>query len=84
VLGTSHGFDEPLGVPKWDLVISLFAAWVLVFLCLCRGVKSSGKVVYFTATFPYVLLLILLVRGVTLTGSAEGIKFYVTGWPRAT
>jgi solute carrier family 6 dopamine transporter-like protein 3 len=36
------------------------------------------QVVWFTALFPYAVLLILLVRGVTLPGSAEGIKYYLS------
>jgi hypothetical protein len=37
-----------------------------------------AQVVWFTALFPYAVLLILLVRGVTLPGSAEGIKYYLS------
>ncbi|XP_033233928.1 sodium- and chloride-dependent glycine transporter 1-like [Drosophila pseudoobscura] len=77
VLGLSSGIEET-GSIKPSLAGCLFMAWVIVFLCLCKGVQSSGKVVYFTALFPYVVLVILFVRGVTLPGASTGILFYLT------
>lgn len=35
------------------------------------------QVVYFTATFPYVVLITLLIRGLTLEGAAYGIKYFL-------
>ncbi|XP_070197949.1 sodium- and chloride-dependent glycine transporter 1-like [Littorina saxatilis] len=66
-----------LGGISLKIILTLALAWLLIFFCLMNGVKSSGKVVYFTATFPYVILIVLLVRGVTLEGHLDGIKFYV-------
>ncbi|XP_062995986.1 sodium- and chloride-dependent glycine transporter 1 isoform X1 [Elgaria multicarinata webbii] len=67
-----------LGEVRLPLLGCLGVSWVVVFLCLIKGVKSSGKVVYFTATFPYVVLTILFVRGITLEGAVTGILYYLT------
>ena len=83
-----------LGVPDLELALCLAGCWVLLFLTMWKGVASSGKVftstdtyvveifsaqvAYFTAIFPYVVLITLLVRGLTLPGAMEGVWFYIT------
>ncbi|CAL8390094.1 unnamed protein product [Boreogadus saida] len=76
VLKMSSSLDE-LGPINWKLALCLVAVWVLCYFCVWKGVKSTGKVVYLTATFPYLMLLVLLVRGATLPGAAEGIVYYL-------
>uniref|UniRef100_A0A672HWR6 Transporter n=1 Tax=Salarias fasciatus TaxID=181472 RepID=A0A672HWR6_SALFA len=76
VLGITRGIEE-MGTIKWDLALCLLLVWVICFFCIWKGVKSTGKVVYITATFPFVMLIVLLIRGVTLPGASEGIKFYL-------
>ncbi|GFQ75191.1 sodium-dependent dopamine transporter [Trichonephila clavata] len=79
VLGLQHssGIDD-LGSIKWQMCLCLIAVYLICYFSLWKGISTSGKVVWFTALFPYVVLLVLLVRGCTLPGAAEGIKFYLT------
>ncbi|XP_041659474.1 sodium- and chloride-dependent GABA transporter 2-like isoform X2 [Cheilinus undulatus] len=80
VLGLSGGIEE-MGAVRWDLAGCLLLSWIICYFCIWKGVKSSGKVVYFTATFPYVMMIALLIRGLTLPGAADGIRFYLSPDP---
>ena len=44
VLRVSGGLGEP-GQVNWDLALCLLLAWIVCYLCVCKGVKSSGKVI---------------------------------------
>ncbi|XP_071785464.1 sodium-dependent noradrenaline transporter-like [Asterias amurensis] len=72
----SEGLHDLVGL-KWQLVLCLMAVMVVVYFSLWKGVKSSGKVVWVTATLPYIVLTILLIHGCTLPGSLKGIEYYL-------
>ncbi|XP_078140538.1 sodium- and chloride-dependent GABA transporter 2-like [Centroberyx gerrardi] len=76
VLSMSGGIEE-VGEVRWELVLCLLACWVACYFSIWKGVHTTGKVVYFTAVFPYVMLAILLVRGLTLPGAWQGLVFYL-------
>ncbi|XP_072230715.1 sodium- and chloride-dependent GABA transporter 2-like [Leuresthes tenuis] len=76
VLKISTGIDD-IGSLRWELVLCLILSWIICYFCIWKGIKSTGKVAYFTATFPYLMLLILLIRGVTLPGAIDGIIYYL-------
>ncbi|XP_038179750.1 inactive sodium-dependent neutral amino acid transporter B(0)AT3 isoform X3 [Arvicola amphibius] len=66
------------GTIQWKLFLCLVACWATVYLCVIRGIESTGKVIYFTALFPYLVLTIFLVRGLTLPGATEGLTYLFT------
>ncbi|XP_078359801.1 sodium- and chloride-dependent GABA transporter 1-like isoform X2 [Oculina patagonica] len=76
VLQITPGIGEA-GEVRFELAMCLLLGWIIVYFCVWKGIKSAGKVVYFTATFPYLVLFILLIRGATLEGAGEGVLFYL-------
>ncbi|XP_018541323.1 solute carrier family 6 member 11a [Lates calcarifer] len=76
VLNISTGI-EALGNIQWELSLCLLLAWIICYFCVWKGVRSTGKATYFTATFPIIMLLVLFVRGMTLPGALHGIKYYL-------
>ncbi|XP_036826477.1 sodium- and chloride-dependent transporter XTRP3 [Oncorhynchus mykiss] len=76
-LDISGSIEENGGIHMGQ-ALCLLLAWMIVYLFIVKGVKSTGKVVYFTATFPYLVLIIYLIRGVTLHGAINGVKYMFT------
>ncbi|KAL1513133.1 hypothetical protein ABEB36_002593 [Hypothenemus hampei] len=66
------------GNPKWWIVLCLLLAWIVVFFIVMKGIQSSGKVVYFTSMFPYIVLTIFFIEGMTLNGAKEGLVHMLT------
>jgi len=62
----------------WWIVVCLVFSWFILWLGMVKGIESSGKVMYFTATFPYLVLFIFLIRGLTLRGSTDGLAYLFT------
>ncbi|XP_015683851.1 sodium-dependent serotonin transporter, partial [Protobothrops mucrosquamatus] len=72
----AKGLDD-LGGISWQLTLCLLFIFAIVYFSIWKGVKTSGKVVWVTATFPYAILLILLIRGATLPGAWKGVLYYL-------
>ncbi|VDP70603.1 unnamed protein product [Echinostoma caproni] len=68
---------ENLGQIQWPVLVCFCAVMVICYFSLWKGIHTSGKVVWFTAIFPYVVLLILLCRGLSLDGAIDGIRYYI-------
>lgn len=73
VPGQFSDFAIPIPV-----LIGTVVAWILIYYCIRNGAKSVGKIVKYTVFLPVVLLLILAIKGCTMSGAAEGLtKFFV-------
>ena len=77
VLMRSDDLSDGVGPMLWWLVLGLTLTWVACFLCVMRGAESAGKAVWITMPLPYLMLLVLLFKGMSLAGSGTGVQFYL-------
>lgn len=77
-LGVSDSFWN-IGFIQWRLFIALAAAWAIVYWLLRRGV-SRGIELASRVLIPtlVVMIFIIVIRGLTLPGAAEGLNLLLT------
>ncbi len=66
-----------LSAPRTSVLIGTLVSWGLIFFSLFRGVKWVSKVVLITVPLPWIMLLLLTLRGLTLEGATTGLHYYL-------
>jgi hypothetical protein len=51
------------GTFQWHLFAALLMVWIMAAAAMIKGIQTTGKVLYFTALFPYVVIIFFLVKG---------------------
>ena len=44
-----------------------------MYVCIVKGITENPKIIYVTAIYPYVVLIVFFFRAVTLEGMGDGI-----------
>lgn len=77
ILKEADTIDNGIGMPDLKLTICLVFAWMVIGAVLVKGIQSSGKAAYFLAVFPYIVLILLLIRSATLEGAIDGMIYFI-------
>ena len=77
------GFLKYTGGMVWETFGWTILTWILIYLCLFKGVALTGRVVYFTMLVPLLLCVVILIRAVTLERARNGVVQYVGSWSSA-
>ncbi|KAE9414004.1 hypothetical protein Angca_004538, partial [Angiostrongylus cantonensis] len=72
----STGVDD-FGAMNWITLSSIILLYLTNFIVLMDGLKFLGKMGYVTSTAPYIIVIILFIRAVTLEGASDGISHFL-------
>jgi len=66
---------------SWGLYLAVLITWLVCFLCIMFGVKSSSYVVMVTVPLPFICLFALMAYFIGLNNDAggDGIAYYLGG-----
>ncbi|MCF8111492.1 MAG: sodium-dependent transporter [Desulfobacteraceae bacterium] len=67
-----------LGSIVWPTLIMLAIVWIVLFLIMYKGAGVIGKIAVYTVSIPWLILVALLIRGLTLPGAADGLNYYLS------
>ena len=73
------GAEGQASVWAWDVWLCAVVTWIVVYFCIFKGVKSSSYVVWITVPLPVVFIFIMVMKGLTLENSDQGIRMYLLG-----
>jgi len=62
---------------RLPIIIGLALTWIAVFFIIYKGVHRVGKIVMITVPLPWIILLVLAIRGLTLDGASAGLEYYL-------
>mmetsp|Transcript_13602 Transcript_13602/g.38278 ORF Transcript_13602/g.38278 Transcript_13602/m.38278 type:complete len:645 (-) Transcript_13602:4507-6441(-) len=54
--------------------------WIIVYVVLSFGLRTTGRITYVTMGLPFLLLFIFLGRAATLPGAGDGVYAYIGEW----
>ena len=60
-------------------LLATFATWIVIFLCIFKGVSSSSYIVWLTVPLPVLFVFIMIIKGSTLPGAGDGLVRYFSG-----
>ena len=61
-----------------------FCVWLSIYFTIYKGVKNSSYIVWCTVPLPIIFIIIMVINGLFLPGSSNGIAKYLGGEPNTT